>query len=44
MNAANFCRGEDDELGLFDCEEGLDVVLASEVQLGMAAEDEVGEP
>ena len=38
-----FSGGEDYEFGLFGDEEGLDVVLAREVEVGVGAEDEVGE-
>lgn len=43
VDAADLGRGEDDEPGLLGSEEGLDIVLAGEVELGVSAEEEVGE-
>lgn len=42
VDTAHFGSGKDDELGLLGGEEGLDVVLAGQIELGVGTKDQVG--
>lgn len=42
VDAANFCRGEDDIVGFLGGEEGVDGGLDGEIEVGMGAEEEIG--
>ena len=43
VDAANFGSCDNNKLGLFSYKKGFDVRLASEVELGMRAKDQIGE-